>query len=179
MTGPAGRDAPQASGQYRRAVPRLFVALWPPADVIETLARMPRPDVPGVRWTAPDRLHVTLRFLGEADEDAAAGALRGLRAPAAAVALGPAVERLGRGVLMIPARGAEGLAAAAVAATGHLGQPPPDRPFVGHLTVARLNRRPPPGYGPAVEASFTASEIALVRVEPSGAYETVERFALG
>ena len=139
---------------------------------------MPRSEGRGVRWTAPDRLHVTLRFLGEADEDAAAGALRGLRAPAAAITLGPSVERLGKGVLMVPARGAEGLAAAAVAATGHLGRPPPDRPFVGHLTVARLDRRPPPGYAAPVEESFTASEIALVRVERSGAYSTVEHFAL-
>ena len=139
---------------------------------------MPRPEGRGVRWTAPDRLHVTLRFLGEADEDGAADALRGLRAPAAAITLGPSVERLGKGVLMVPARGAEGLAAAAVAATGHLGRPPPDRPFVGHLTVARFDRRPPPGYAAPVEESFTASEIALVRVERSGAYSTVERFAL-
>ena len=157
---------------------RLFVAVWPPPDVIETLARLPRPEAPKVRWTALDRLHVTLRFLGEADEDAVADALRGLRAPAAAITLGPGVERLGRGVLMVPVRGAEGLAAAAVAATGHLGRPPPDRPYVGHLTVGRFDRRPPPGYVPAVEASFTASEIALVRVEPSGAYSTVERFAV-
>lgn len=159
-------------------MPRLFVAVWPPPDVIETLARLPRPEAPKVRWTAPDRLHVTLRFLGEADEDAAADALRGLRASAAAITLGPGVERLGKGVLMVPAQGAESLAAAAVAATGHLGQPPPDRPFFGHLTVARFDRRPPPGYGPAVEASFTASEIALVRVGRSGTYSTVERFAV-
>ena len=121
---------------------------------------------------------MTLRFLGEADEDAVAGALRGLRAPAAAITLGPSAERLGKGVLMIPARGAEGLAAAAVAATGHLGRPPPDRSFVGHLTVARFDRKPPPGYAAPVEASFTACEIALVKVGPSGAYSTVERFAL-
>ena len=121
---------------------------------------------------------MTLRFLGEADEDEVVGALRGLRAPAEAITLGPSVERLGKGVLMVPARGAEGLAAAAVAATGHLGRPPPDRPFVGHLTVARFDRRPPPGYAASVEESFTASEIALVRVERSGAYSTVERFAL-
>ena len=159
-------------------MPRLFVAVWPPPDVIETLGRLPRPEAPKVRWTALDRLHVTLRFLGEADEDAVADALRDLRAPAAAITLGPGVERLGRGVLMVPVRGAEGLAAAAVAATGHLGRPPPDRPFVGHLTVGRFDRRPPPDYVPAIEASFTASEIALVRVEPSGAYSTVERFAV-
>lgn len=157
---------------------RLFVALWPSADTLKALAEMPRPDVPGVRWTAPERLHTTLRFLGEADEPAAAEALEALRLPAVTVTLGPGVERLGRAVLMIPAEGADGLAAAVAAATGHLGQPPPERPFKGHLTVARFKHRPPPGYAPAVKASFEAREIALVRVEPSGAYANAKRFAL-
>jgi len=157
---------------------RLFVALWPSADTLKALAEMPRPDVPGVRWTTPERLHSTLRFLGAASESAVADALEALRLPAVTVTLGPGVERLGRAVLMIPAEGADGLAAAVIAATGHFGQPPPKRPFIGHLTVARFKRRPPPGYSPAVKTSFEAREIALVRVEPSGAYTNVKRFAL-
>jgi hypothetical protein len=28
-------------------------SLLPPADVVSTLAALPRPDVPGVRWSAP------------------------------------------------------------------------------------------------------------------------------
>ena len=43
---------------------RLFVAVWPPADVVTRVAALPRPDVAGLRWTAPDHWHVTLRFLG-------------------------------------------------------------------------------------------------------------------
>ncbi len=139
---------------------------------------MPRPDVPGVRWTVPERLHITLRFLGEADESAVGDALETLRLPAVTVTLGPRVERLGRAVLMIPAEGADGLAAAVTAATRHFGQPPPERPFTGHLTVARFKRKPPPGYAPAVKAAFEAREIALVRVERPGAYTNVKRFAL-
>ncbi len=154
-----------ASTQYRWTVTRLFVALWPPDDVIKTLAGMPRPATAGVRWVAVNRLHVTLRFLGEAEE-------------ASTVALGPTVRRLGRGVAMIPVDGVDDLAAAVVMATGHLGWPPPDRPFMGHLTVARLKGELPPAYAPVIEASFPASEVTLVRVEPSGAYANVERFAL-
>ena len=30
---------------------RLFVAVWPPEDVVSTLAALPRPYVPGVRWS--------------------------------------------------------------------------------------------------------------------------------
>jgi hypothetical protein len=43
---------------------RLFVALWPPADVVSTLAALPRPNVPGVRWSAPDQWMVKVRPFG-------------------------------------------------------------------------------------------------------------------
>ena len=145
---------------------------------------MPRPAVDGLRWTKPERLHVTLRFLGECDEAQAVAALSGVSSPPAPVALGPALQRLGRSVVMIPARGVDDLAAAVTEATSHLGQPPPKRRFTGHMTVARFRRDPspsqwPPENLPTQDISFTAPEMALVRVEPSGAYVNVERFVLG
>ena len=48
---------------------RLFLALTPPPDVQESLARLGQP-LPGVNWNTPAQLHVTLRFLGELDSDA-------------------------------------------------------------------------------------------------------------
>ena len=54
---------------------RLFVAVWPPEEVGDVLAGLSRPDLPGVRWTAPERLLVTVRFLGDCDEGGAAFAL--------------------------------------------------------------------------------------------------------
>ena len=92
--------------------------------------------------------------------------------------LGPRVERLGRGVLMVPAQGLDDLAAAVEAAVARLGLPPADHSFTGHLTVARFKRKPPPNYRPALEASFTVKEIALVRTEPSGSYTNVQRVEL-
>ena len=169
------REAPRA---YCQGMPRLFVAVWPPDDVVRALAAMPRPGVDGLRWTAPERLHVTLRFLGQCDEAEAATALGWANLPTARAALGPRVERLGRGVLMVPAQGLDDLAAAVEAAIGRLGIPPPDHPFTGHMTVARFKRKPPPGSRPALKASFPVTEIALVRTEPSGAYTNVERFPL-
>ena len=142
---------------------------------------MPRPSVDGLRWTAPERLHVTLRFLGECDEAEAIAALRRVSFAPTLVTLGPTLERLGRSVSMIPARGVDDLAATIIEATGRIGRPPPKRRFTGHMTVARFKRDPPSGQWPPdelpkLEASFTASEIALVRVERSGAYTNVERF---
>lgn len=160
-------------------MPRLFVAVWPPDEVLRELVAMPRPEVDGLRWTAPERLHVTLRFLGQCDEAEVQAALAAARLPAAQVTLGPRVKRLGRGVLMVPAQGLGDLAAAVEAAVSLVGLPPPDHPFTGHLTVARFKRKPPPGYRPALEASFAVNEIALVRTERSGTYTNVARYGLG
>ena len=163
-------------------MPRLFVALWPPDDVVQRLAAMPRPAVDGLRWTRPERLHVTVRFLGQCDEAAVEAALAAADLPAARATLGPLVERLGRGVVMIPVRGLDSLAAAVEAAMARIGLPPPDHPFTGHLTVARFKRNPPSGYRPeretSFEASFAATEIALVRTEPSGSYTNVRHYTL-
>ena len=144
---------------------------------------MPRPEVDGLRWTALERLHVTLRFLGECKEAEAAAALRRVSSPPAPITLGPSVQRLGRAVVMIPARGADDLAAAVTEATEHIGQPPPKRRFTGHMTVARFKRDPAPGQWPpadppALDTAFTATEMALVRVESSGAYVNVQHFDL-
>ena len=49
---------------------RLFVAAWPPADVVEALRGLDRPVVTGMRWTTADQWHVTLRFLGDVDDPA-------------------------------------------------------------------------------------------------------------
>lgn len=189
-------------------MPRLFVAVWPPDDVVRELTEMPRLAIDSLRWTKPERLHITLRFLGECNEAEAAAALRlSSHAPEAAptlqpeshaparvalrpvshtpvrVTLGPALDLLGRGVVILPARGVDELAAAVTAATADIGQPPPKRRFTGHMTVARFKRDPAPDEWPLAGAptpktSFTASEIALVRVEPSGAYANLERFKL-
>jgi 2'-5' RNA ligase len=43
---------------------RLFVALTLPAPVRDVLAALAEP-LPGVTWTRPEQLHVTLRFLGD------------------------------------------------------------------------------------------------------------------
>ena len=139
---------------------------------------MPRPAADGLRWTKPERLHVTLRFLGECDEAEVRDALAAADLPAAAATLGPRVERLGRGVLMVPVEGLDELAAAVEAAIAPLDLPPPGHPFTGHMTVARFKHKPPPGRQPAPKALFPVTEIALVRTEPSGAYTTVDRHGL-
>jgi RNA 2',3'-cyclic 3'-phosphodiesterase len=162
-----------------KATARLFVAVWPPDEVLDLLERLPRTEQPGVRWTTRNQWHVTLRFLGEADPDEVSAALKplGPRLAPVDVSLGPQVGRLGRGILMLPVAGLDEVAAAVVRATARLGQPPEPRPFLGHVTLARLRERAACGLTDrVVRATWTASAIALVesRLHPTGArYSTV------
>jgi RNA 2',3'-cyclic 3'-phosphodiesterase len=163
---------------------RLFVASWPPPAVLDLLADLPRAEQAGVRWTSRDQWHVTLRFLGEADPDDVLATLQpvGVRCPPAEVTMGPRVGRLGRGVLMVPVAGLEQVAAEVIRATAGVGKPPEPRPFLGHLTLARLTGAPACGLTDrVVRASWTATEIALVQsvLHPHGArYSTVAAIPL-
>ena len=67
---------------------RLFVAVNPPAEVRRAAYAAAAPLREGglpIRWVAQDALHVTLKFLGEVDEERA-----GAIGPALAVAVGAA-----------------------------------------------------------------------------------------
>ena len=45
-------------------MPRMFVATRLPPEVVDLLAALERPPLPGVRWSAPDQWLVKLRPLG-------------------------------------------------------------------------------------------------------------------
>ena len=156
-------------------MPRLFLAVFPPADVIERLGEMERPEVEGVRWTKREQWHITLRFLGEAEQRDVEGSLRGFRGSVASVRLGPVSKRLGARVLVLPAAGLGELAAEVRNLTADIGQPPDRRDFTGHLTLARARKRVPGAVvGLPFEAEFRAPELWLVASElhPDGARYT-------
>jgi 2'-5' RNA ligase len=165
---------------------RLFVAVRPPSDVIDAIAALPRPERHGIRWSRPDQWHVTLRFLGDVDDgapvaDALSAALVG--AGAAVVTLGPSTDKLGRGVLMIPAHGLDGLAATVLDATRSIVAVPDDAfAFRGHLTLARCPRRVPSwAIGVAIDARWTATEVELVSSRLGGGppvHDVIARFRL-
>jgi len=167
-------------------VPRLFVAVWPPPDVVDRIASLPRPSVPGVRWTGREQWHVTLRFLGRVDEiDPVNEALAGVVAPPLEAAVGPEVGRFGQRVLHVPVDGLAPLATAVVAATAGLGEPPEDRPFAGHLTLARVRRGARvdlrPLAGSPIDGRWPVTELTLVESRLGGAgarYDIVRRYPL-
>ena len=160
---------------------RLFVAVWPPDDVLDAVEALPRLPLAGARWTTRKQWHVTLRFLGAADVRVATAALDNVLAAACTASLGPRPTRLGRGVLMLPVDGIDDVAAAVVHSTAHVGAPPETRPFRGHLTLAESRRGKPPKLEAELRASWPVTEVALVEshLHPAGArYETVHTVAL-
>jgi len=167
-------------------VPRLFVAVWPPDEVLELIAGLARPDVEGLRWTTRQQWHVTLRFFGSVDFEDAAAALRSVAASATAAELGPETGRFGKRVLHVPVSGLEGVAKAVVRATKKVGKPPEPRPFKGHLTLARARDRRRgvdlrPLVGTPIAAGWPVNEVCLVEshLSPKGAnYEVVEAVSL-
>ena len=178
---------------------RLFVAAWPDDETRRRLAGLQQElgRTRGLRFVGPSRWHVTLRFLGEVDDDAV-DALADALVTALAHVPGPVECRLGPGtawftgvrVLQLPAAGVDGLAAAVRAATLPLvpEAADPTPPFNGHLTLARAKGR---RLGVAAlgemsdipfEAAFAVPAIDLIRSEPSPdghRYTTVVRAPLG
>lgn len=161
---------------------RLFVAAWPDDATRSVLTSLPPPDPESFRVVPPENWHVTLRFLGDVDVEATVAALAGTALPSATAVLGPVVEVLD-GHLVVPVSGVDGLAAAVVDATRHLGSVP-DRPFRGHLTIARRRARGPGRFVPGgrLDAGFEIASVALVHSDltPTGPrYRTIADLPVG
>lgn len=181
---------------------RLFVALDLQEHVrealIDLIARL-KPECPKARWVRPEGMHITLKFIGEADP----GKLAAIRAALEAVHSAAPVEIHLRGVGFFPNErrpraawcGVEAssnlaqLAADAVIALETLGFPAESRQFVPHLTLARFNS--PDGLERFVAAAsnLKSQEFAHARVsefhlfqsflKPSGSeYQRLATFPL-
>jgi 2'-5' RNA ligase len=81
------------------AAARLFVAISPPAAVRVELGALAAP-LAGVRWTPPDNLHLTLRFIGDTEPEKQAR----LEAALARVQVEPFILPVG-GIGLFPTRG--------------------------------------------------------------------------
>lgn len=149
---------------------RLFLAVWPPPDVLDTLDGLARPPDPRVRWIPREALHVTIRFLGDQPGDVheltRALSTLGVDEPIRAV-VGPETTVLGRRILCVPVDGLDPLASECDAALERSGFGPRDHPFRGHLTLARAVRGAPapalfPHAGQPVETLFSVESLAIV-----------------
>jgi 2'-5' RNA ligase len=175
-------------------MPRLFVALDPPAPVRDALAAL-RADVPGARWTPPEKMHLTLAFLGEVPDErvpAIEAALAGVTAGPVEVVLAGldafpnrrAARVLVAGVVVAPALA--GLHAQVSRAVAAVGVETEARPFRPHLTLARLKEADRHAVGaflaqPLRALAFEAEAFHLyaTRLHPEGArYQRLRSFVL-
>ncbi len=127
---------------------RLFTAFDVPETVQNALASLQTESDLDARWTSPEQFHVTLRFIGEADEQQAARfeeALSGIEAaPVRCKPYGLDVlpSRRSPSVLMLGLERTDGLLALyrnvsdALEAEGLSAE---DRTYRPHVTLARLN----------------------------------------
>ncbi len=149
-------------------MPRLFVAIDLPAPVQEVLAAMSG-GLPGARWTVPEQLHLTLRFIGEVDS----GRFRDIREALGEVRSHHFSLHL-EGVGFFPPRGNPRVLWAGVgqneqllqlyrrleAALVRAGLAPEGRKFAPHITLARLRNTPASRVG-----GFIASHSLLVTAD--------------
>ncbi len=149
-------------------MPRLFLGLSLPESVAEGLVRMGG-GIPGARWETEDKLHLTLRFLGEMDH----GHMRRVQEALGTLAA-PTFEVTLRGVGHFPPRGQPrsiwigvednprllALKRRVDRIVDRLGVAPDRRKFVPHVTLARLRNSPRPRV-----ADFEAHH-GLVHVPP-------------
>ncbi len=181
---------------------RIFIALDIPDDIrarmMEYLERA-RLLVPEARWTRPESLHVTLKFVGEVSDTR----LHEMKTALSAVKAAPfqlSFQDVGffpnpksPRVFWIGVQGGQALpqlAAIVDAGLGKLGFAREEKAYRPHLTLARagstgslkqlqpmLNPEEPPQFG-----TMTAQEFWLYKSEPQqggSRYTKLERFGLG
>lgn len=177
---------------------RLFVAVWIDEPLRAALAALPLPGATGrIRRTDPSQYHVTLRFLGEVPPDEADRLARTMAAHVGSVAPFPyrivdvgTFDRSRGGVVVAriePSEGWRSLHGAVERALSEHGFAPERRPFVPHVTLARVKggriarpRSPSPEATKPIGEGFV-SEAALVKSElrPDGpVYRDLARFPL-
>jgi 2'-5' RNA ligase len=164
-------------------------------DAVSALRKLP--EAPELRWVAPPRMHVTLKFLGDID----VGVVPLLVERLSGVASGHAPPRLvftrfgafpttdaARVVFAEPDDGGatDGLATAVDMACAELGFPRETRPFHAHLTVARSSSPVAVtdwlARGEPWRVSSKASELVLYRSEVGKRdveYEALGRLPFG
>lgn len=132
---------------------RLFVGLpVPPSPLYDAVAREVAEAARDARPVPSGSQHVTLRFLGDmAEPDGVVAALQAAckgrpALPCVVEGLGtfpggfPADKRARVAWAGLRAPGVEALAQAVEGATARFGEPPERRPFVAHVTLARMAR---------------------------------------
>lgn len=130
---------------------RMFLGLRPPGALTRAwlqTARRAVGDPPGLRWLAPEDVHLTVRFLGAVDalqearlNDALVAGLEGQATfdvdTRQAMWFPAASQPVVLAVLVLPGVTLAALASLVNAAVARVGLPPDPRPFRPHISLAR------------------------------------------
>lgn len=159
---------------------RLFYALWPDASAREALQAQQRawrwPD--GVVLTPPERLHLTLHFLGDVPitlRPELAEALPGEMEPFELRLAQPALWNGDLAVLLAEEASAPLLAlhGRLQAALQGLGLPTGTRPFAPHVTLARAAQQAEPPVQPQPIAWTVRGAVLVESLRPQGGYHVL------
>lgn len=177
-------------------MPRLFTGIEIPAEQREEIARLKVPLPGGGRWTDPQDLHLTLRFVGDIEKQQAqefSDRLESidldafeLRLSGLGVFGGNEPRSIWAGVEDSPSL--EALARANDRAARGAGLPPDGRPFKAHVTLARLKYAGPDEVARVLQrlgafrsAPFIVSRFVMFSAKPKtggGPYAIEEAFNL-
>jgi 2'-5' RNA ligase len=164
---------------------RLFFALWPPAGTARALSQWAHEvhKQTGGSLVAPEKIHLTLAFLGDVDADSACSAAQRVRAQRPTLEVDQArYWKHNRIVWVGPRSTSPGMTSlvsrlhAALKAAAFVLE---ERPFAAHVTLLR-KAAPPKTLPPLPELEWPVNDFVLVRSRPSptgSAYEVIERFA--
>lgn len=175
---------------------RLFVAIELPEDMKQRIGLLAG-GLPDARWVAPQSLHITLRFIGEVDEetaqdiDAALGTVHSQPVEIALSGVG-CFESKGRvRAVWSKVNGSDGLGllqSRVDSSLKRVGLEPEGRKFTPHVTLARLKGVPSRVVAPYLEyhgsfraGPFTATHFTLFRSHMGHGgshYEALARYEL-
>ena len=169
---------------------RIFIAADLPPDMREKMAALKR-DIKGVRWYGPDHIHLTMRFIGEVEDDIVGEVQQALYSIEA-----PAIELESDGVGLFfakkrprviwvglqPAEPLKELRSRIDEALQHIGLPEDKKAFKPHVTIGKCKKSVDKGsvldlkddYGDWKEAAGKLSTLTLYSstLSPEGAIHT-------
>ena len=131
-------------------------------------------------WVAPERLHITVRFIGEVDDAKAAAIASALQPPLAIAPFdlafaggGAGVRSFGKVIAYLPAPSGPVLEVErdVTARLGDRGIPPESRPYRPHVTLARVRDTVGLRIGALLEG-VSETALGIERVEAITLYES-------